>query len=165
MSHLLTGIAKYEYGRVFGLHGKEENIVLMMQSLALKLTKISPVILIDTNGSFTPQYYTKEAMKRIHIATPFTIEEFQSAIRRLRAAIEHSKAKVVLISSLDDLFMDRSIAPEDVDFMLGGILDELLFLTEAHNLITLVGMTHLTSDRAERIKNLIEPKLDFYGLI
>ena len=165
MSHLMSSIPKYEYGRLFGLHGPERNTNLMMQSLALKLTKLSPVIFIDTNGSFAPKYYPEEAMKRIHIATPFTVEEFERAIKKLRSTVEHAKAKVVLISALDRLFADTAIASEDVDFLLGNLLDELAYLTESCNLVTIIGLTELGSDRAERTKSLIEPKLDFYGRI
>lgn len=165
MAHLLTQITQNDFGKLLAIEGKREDVHLVMQSMSFKLTTLSPVLLIDTNASFVPSAYSPHAMKKIHIATPFTLAELQRTIAKVGSLADETRARVLLITSLDQLLLDRSLSAADAEYALLKLLDELTYLTETRQLITLIGLTESDTDRTRALRRLLEPRLDFYSRV
>ncbi len=165
MAHLLTTVTKNDFGKLLAIEGKRDDVHLVMQSMSFKLTTLSPVLLIDTNASFAPATYSSSALKRIHLATPFTLSELQRTIKKVGMLADKTRARVLLITSIDHLLLDKSLSAADAEYALLNILDELTYLTETRQLITILGLSEGGTDRTRALSRILEPRLDFYSRV
>lgn len=125
------------FGKVILLRGDFSLVKRLCVSLSLKLQDISDVVFIDTCNMFDVMHLkkvNKEVMlKRISIARPFDFAH----MRRLLAAVETSKSKAIIISSLDGLFASRH--PKDSALMLMQVLAQAKILAKKKGLVVIIG--------------------------
>src|SRR3989338_11161192 len=101
-------------GKIALLHGPQETVAPMLISMAIKLQQEQKILFIDTIHTFTPAYVEKHVHKRVNkpldqifIARKESLSELLDFLKSLDRLLEKTSIRVVMISSLRQLWKDE----------------------------------------------------------
>jgi len=160
-----------DFGKIIGMDGDKATVNTILISLSMKLQQKSKVLFIDSANCFNPSFVqdnhrqsTKLMLDNISIARPFTALQMERLITKLKQNIPHD-AKVLIISSIDELFYDNEIGDLEYVYIFKKMLIELEILTEKHDLATIISFSDKKDERREELLGVAMRKAAFWSKI
>lgn len=155
-------------GKMLAVQGDKATVSTILISMAVKLQKRSKVLYIDSANTFNPlfirdNYYQPRGMnlRKIMIARPFTASQIAAVFSKLDTMILETRAKSIVVSSLDSLFQDSDLSNQEVLSSFSQAVDSLLRVSRRHNVLVIVGISNLLdSDRSSMIGSALKNAVD-----
>jgi len=153
-------------GKILALQGDKATVSTLLISMAVKLQARSKVLYVDSANTFNPffvnarYHHPKINVDRIMVARPFTAEQLKGVVEKLDNALTESRSKAVIISALDEFFVDAQ-GDGDTIGLFSGILSELCRVARRHDAVILVGLSNeVDLPNNESLKGLVKEVLD-----
>ena len=160
-----------EQGKIITIEGDKPTISTILISLSVKLQKSSKVLFIDSancfNPSFVQKHYqqnTKLILDNIMIARPFTPKQLKNLIEKLKDSFPE-EAKVLFISSINELFYDNEIGDIEFSYIFKKLLIDLEILTQKNNITTILGFSNKKHQRTQELQKIAIKKSDFWSRV
>ena len=160
-----------DFGKIIGMEGDKATVNTILISLSMKLQQESKVLFIDSANCFNPSFVqdnhrqsTKLMLDNISIARPFTALQMERLITKLKHNFPHD-AKVLIISSIDELFYDNEIGDLEYVYIFKKMLIELEILTEKYNLATIISFSDKKDERREEMLGVAIRKAAFWSTV
>lgn len=135
-------------GKIIALKGEKATVSTLLISMAVRLQEHSKVLYIDSAHTFSPGFVERNyhknphlALSRISIARPWSPEQVLALVKKLDQAIRETRAKSVIISSLDGPFLDQPGDSKDVAFLFSELMEHLRLVARRHGTVILVGLS------------------------
>jgi len=160
-----------DFGKIIGMEGDKATVNTILISLSMKLQQRSKVLFIDSANCFNPSFVqdnhrqsTELMLDNISIARPFTALQMERLITKLKQNMPHD-AKVLIISSIDELFYDNEIGDLEYVYIFKKMLIELEILTEKYDLATIISFSDKKDERREEMLDVAIRKAAFWSKV
>lgn len=155
-------------GKILAIQGDAATVSTLLISMAVKLQERSKVLYIDSAHTFNPAFLkesyhksTAFSLTRILVSRPFTCDQLACIVNKLEQAVRETRAKSIIISSLDGLFFDQDADEKDAVFQLSRIMENLLLLAKRRGIVLLVGLSpRLEKSEGLMFKSVLEDAID-----
>ena len=151
-------------GKITLLRGDNTTLFTLLMSAAAKLQKFSKVLFVDSANCFNPYLLKKLSprdilpiLRNILIARPFNAYQLKELVLKLESAIQKTKSRILIISSID-AFHDE-VNSEESPYLFSLVLNEIQSLTRKYRLVTLIGSTK-SDDAPQEVTSLVSKKID-----
>jgi len=160
-----------EFGKIIALQGDKAIVSTLLISLSVKLQRLSKVLFVDSGNCFNPsfmqQHYqqnTRLILDNIMVARPFTAQQLHKLVKKLK---DHppEEAKVLIISSIDELFYDNEIGDMEFYYLFKVLMIELEILTQKYDWATIIGFSNKKDERTPQLRAIAMRRTSFWSKV